>query len=115
MSLRLGTKNFFWATPFYIGASGNPASPTPHALQGQPGTLNIYHSNISLVGSHISIQLLQLSLRDANKLYRNSEFEAARDIYVFIHLSQENSSDAERRGFAHKAAVMLVQMAKGEY
>ena len=50
----------------------------------------------------------------ANKYYRNSEFVAARDIYVWINLALKNSTDLERKGYAHKAAVMLLQMSKGE-
>ena len=66
------------------------------------------------IGEHISSELTQMALREANKYYRNSEFVAARDIYVWINLALDNSTDPERKGYAHKAAVMLLQMSKGE-
>ena len=103
----------FTFIPNMVGAPGNPPPPTPAAQAGPPGVFNIYESDMKFIGDHISSELVQMALREANKYYRISEFEAARDIYVWMTLALENSTDPERKGYAHKAAVMLIQMSKG--
>ena len=96
-----------------LGTPGNPPPPTPAAQAGPPGVFNIYESDMKFIGDHISSELVQMALREANKYYRVSEFEAARDIYVWMTLALGNSTDPERKGYAHKAGVMLIQMSKG--
>ena len=101
--------------PNFLGPPGNPAPATPDAQAGAPGIFNMYESDMKFIGDHISSELVQMALREANKYYRISEFAAARDIYVWMTLALENSTDPERKGYAHKAAVMLIQMSKGTY
>ena len=69
---------------------------------------------MAVIGEHVSSELVQIAVREANKRYRNSDFTGVRDIYVWVNMAMKNTTNAAKKGYAHTAAVKLMQMSKGE-
>ncbi|XP_070567569.1 uncharacterized protein [Ptychodera flava] len=95
------------------GDSGAVAPPAAKAKKGPEGTAVIRSIDIQEFSKYISKEMVQVTLREGNKYYKNGEFSSARDVYLWVYYTGRYSSDLELQKYANQSLLYLRQIAHG--
>ncbi|XP_077977882.1 uncharacterized protein LOC144433439 [Glandiceps talaboti] len=95
------------------GDMGGKAPSATSALKGQAGKAIIRNIEIEEFAKYISKEMVQTTLREGNRHYKKGDFVAAKDMYVWIYITNKGSDDEERQKYANQALIYLQQLSHG--
>ncbi|XP_078677839.1 uncharacterized protein LOC144914154 [Branchiostoma floridae x Branchiostoma belcheri] len=102
-----------YAPPGPQGPSGNTPPPAPPGHPGPPGQASVDVIDFEDISEHISPEMVQMTFRQGNRYYKEGKVEAARNVYLWLYFTMQNSSRPELRGHAREAMIYLMQIQHG--